>query len=805
MLNDLRFAARMLLKSPGFVVVAVLTLALGIGSNTVIFSLVDSWLVHPIDFRDPDRLVCLWETDTKKGWINTVAPANFLDWRAQSGMFEGMSAWAGTDFDLSGVDVPERIRGARVNSNFFDVLRVQPVLGRNFNAGEDDPGSGRVVLLSHGLWQRRFASDPNVLGRSLTLAGEKYTVIGVVPESFHYTLMGRAEMWAPLALTDKQRASRDDRWLQVVARMKPGVTAQQAESSLSGVMARLEKQYPDTNSNEGIRLRTLAAEIGRHTGDNAILASFGVVACILLIACANVANLMLARATGRQREVAVRLAVGASRAQLMRQFLTENLLVFLIAASLGVALAFLGVAWIESAIPYENKGYLPRYGVLHVDLIPLGYTLFIAVFTGLLFGLAPALAGSKLDVSTSLKEGSRGSGGQRGQRVRKSLVAGEVALSVVVLIASGLLVRSFSLALGVETGFDRRNVITASLRLPEKRYTNASDVQSFYNRLVDRIRSLPGVESAAASQYIPFGDDGSSVEFLIDGKPEPLPGEVPAAAFTTATPSYLQTLKIPLLRGRFVSSQDGPNSPKVVVVSDVLANRYWPREDAVGKRIRLGRKSTENLTVVGVVKNITLSPWDEQALPQLYVPFAQAPVAAMSIVVRTDTSLAALAPALRGSVRDIDKEQPLGRVQTVDQLFSDANKPYLILAQVMSFCALVALFLAAIGIYGVMAYSVSSRTREFGIRMALGAKRRDVLKLVVSQGMRLVGAGLVIGLAASFGVSRSLRSLLFHITPTDPATFGLILLILIAVALVAVCVPAARATRVDPNVALRYE
>jgi putative ABC transport system permease protein len=809
MLTDLRYALRMLLKSPGFVLIAVLTLGVGIGSNTTVFSLVNSWLIHPIDFPKPDRLVTIWEADTKKGWINEVAPANFLDWRAQSSLFEGLSAWNVTDFDLSGQNEPERVHGAQVSANIFDVLGVQPVLGRNFAPKEDEPGGPRVVVLSHGFWQRRFASDPGVIGKDLTLGGEKFTVIGVMPKDFHFTLMGRAEMWMPLAFTEKQRTSRDNRFLQVIARMKTGATPQQAAASLAGVMTRLESQYPDTNTNQGVRLRTLSEEIGRHTGSDAILISFGVVACVLLIACANIANLMLARATGRQREVAVRLAIGAGRGQLMRQFLTENVLVFLIASLFGIALAFWGVDWIESSIPYENKGYLPHYAVLHVDLATLAYTLFIAIFTGILFGLAPALAGSKLDLNTSLKDGSRGSGGHSGQRMRKTLVAAEVALSVVVLIASGLLIRSFVLALGVEPGFDPHNIITARLRLPDNRYSKPSDAASFYSRIVDNVRSIPGVQSAAASQYIPYGEESAGVEFLIDGQPEPRPGEIPSSSYTAVTPGYFTTLKIPLIEGRFLGGQDGANSPKAVVVSDVLAKRYWPRESPIGKRIRLGRKSTESLTIVGVVRNVNLSAFlsglEDRPVPQLYVPFAQAPSPEMSMVLRTTAGVAAIAPSLRDAVWSIDKEQPLGRVQTLDQLFSDGTKPYVILSQVMSFFALTALFLAAIGIYGVMAYAVSSRTQEFGIRMALGAGRRDVLKLVLNQGMRLVGVGMIVGLAASFAVSRTLRSLLFRITPTDPGTFGVMLSILIAVALLAICIPALRATRIDPNVALRHE
>ena len=598
-------------------------------------------------------------------------------------------------------------------------------------------------------------------------------------------------------------------WLQTVARLKPGVSPQQAATSLASVMTRLELQYPETNTNEGVSLRTLSEEIGRHTGSDAILISFGVVVCVLLIACANVANLMLARATGRQREVAVRFAIGANRAQLMRQFLTETVLVFLIAAVLGIALAFWGVDWIESSIPYENKGYLPHYAVLHVDLATLCYTLFIAVSTGILFGLAPALAGSKLDLNTALKEGSRGSGGSAGMRIRNTLVAAEVALAVVVLIASGLLIRSFVLAVGAESGFDRHNVITARLHLPESRYSKASDLGSFYNRALDRVRVIPGVEAAGESQYIPFGGEATGVEFLVEGQPEPRPGEVPSGSYTAVTPAYLETLKIPLLRGRIFSEQDGPSSQKVVVVSEVLANRYWPRENPLGKRIRLGRKSTESLTVVGVVRQVKetayISGFEDQPQPQLYVPFAQAPAAEMEIVLRSNATVAALAPSLRNAVWEIDKDQPLGRIQTLDQLFIEAPKPYLILSQVMSFFALVALFLAAIGIYGVMAYSVSSRTQELGIRMALGAGRHDVLKLMLNQGMRLVGAGMIVGLAASFAVSQTLRSLLFRITPTDPRTFGVMLTILLAAALLAVCVPALRATRIDPNVALRYE
>ena len=805
MLNDLRFAIRMLRKSPGFVLIAILTLALGIGSNTAIFSLVNAWLIHPIDFLDPDRLVVLWQTNTKHGWISSVNPANFLDWREQSHAFESMSAWRFAQFDLSGSDEPERIRGSLVSAGFFSLLGVRPVLGRDFMPQEDQPGGGRVVLLSHGLWQRRFASDPNILGKNLIFDGEKCTVIGVMPKEFHLTLMGRAEMWAPLVFSEKERLDRQHGSLEVLARLKPGVSPQQGEASLAAVMSRLEKAYPETNTNQSVRLMTLATEIGRHTGSTAILVSFGIVACVLLIACANVANLMLARATGRQREVAVRLAVGAGRTQLMRQFLTENLLLFLVAGAFGVLFAFWGVAWIESSIPYENRGYLPHYAVLNVDVTTLAYTLFVAVFTGLLFGLAPALAGSKLDLATALKEGARGSSSHRGQRMRQSLVACEVALAVVVLIVSGLLIRSFVMALSVEPGFDRLNVITARLGLPAGRYSQPASITNFYRQFLDRIRSLPGVETAAAGQYVPFGSGGSSVEFVIVGKPEPRPGEVPSAIYNAATPDYLRTLKIGLVKGRFVSEQDGAETHKVAVVSDLLANRYWPNEDPIGKQIRLGRRSKENVTVIGVVRNIVMYSYMEPPQPELYVPFLQAPASDMVIVIRTNVSLAAIAPSLRTMVSAIDKDQPLGRIATLDQLVSDENKPFLILTQVMSFFALVALFLAVIGIYGVMAYAVSSRTPEIGIRVALGARRIDVLALVLRQGVKLVGVGAAIGLLASFGATRALETLLFNITATDPVTFSVMLLILAAAALLAVYLPARRAARIDPIVALRYE
>ena len=805
MVNDLRFAIRMLRKSPGFVLIAILTLAVGIGSNTAIFSVVNAWLIHPIDFPEPDRLVVLWQTNTQQGWINSVNPANFLDWREQSHAFESLSAWRFAQFDLSGTDEPERIRGSLVSASFFSLLGVRPVLGRDFMPQEDQPGGGRVVLLSHGLWQRRFASDPNILGKNLTFNGEKYTVIGVMPKEFHLTLMGRSEMWAPLAFSEKERLDRQHGSLQVLARLKPGVSPRQGDASLSAVMSRLEKAYPETNTNQGIRLMTLATEIGRHTGSTAILVSFGIVACVLLIACANVANLMLARATGRQREVAVRLAVGAGRTQLMRQFLTENLLLFLVAGACGVLFAFWGVAWIESSIPYENRGFLPHYAVLNVDLTTMAYTLLVAVFTGVLFGLAPALAGSNVDLGMALKEGARGSSGNRGQRMRQWLVACEVALAVVVLIVSGLLIRSFATALSTEPGFDRLNVITARLGLPATRYSQPASITSFYRQLVERMRLLPGVETAAASQYVPFGSSGSSVEFVIDGKPEPRPGEVPSAIYNATTPDYLRTLKIGLVKGRFVSEQDGAETPKVVVVSDLLANRYWPGEDPIGKQIRLGRKSKQNLTVIGVVRNIVMYSYMEPPQPELYVPFLQAPESDMMIVIRTNVSLAAIAPSLRTVVSAIDKDQPVGRIATLDQLVSDENKPFLILTQVMGFFALVALFLAVIGIYGVMAYAVSSRTQEIGIRVALGARRVDVLALVLRQGAKLVSFGAAIGLLASFGATRALESLLFNITATDPVTFSVMLLILATAALLAIYVPARRATRIDPTVALRYE
>ncbi|MGD0544629.1 MAG: ABC transporter permease [Candidatus Acidiferrales bacterium] len=807
LLQDLRYGIRMLAKTPGVVVLIILTLSLGIGGSTLLFNMVRQWILHPVSFPQADQLTVAWELDTKKGWMGEASAPDFADWRDQNTVFENLSAWTTSNFNLTGKERPERILGARVSSNFFQTLGAQPTIGRAFRPDEDKPGRNRLAILSYGLWHDRFNADPDEPGKTITLNGDSYTVVGVMPEDFHFTLMGRANIWVPLAFTEQERADRVDGWLNVVGRLKPGVTLAQAQQAMDPIAKSLEKLYPATNTNSGIFLNSLRHEIGKHVGDQGIYMSFCIGICILLIACANVAGILLARSLSRQKEMALRISLGANRFRIVRQLLTENVWLFVVAAGLGVVLAKWGGEWITNLIPFQNRGYLPNYGRLYVDFPTLAYSVGIALFSSLAFGLTPALHSSKPDLTGMLKDaGGSASISLRGRRMRKVLVLLEVSLALTSLVPAGLMIEWLKNINNIDLGFHSDHVLTARITLPDTAYSDPHQVASFYNRLLDRIQALPQVTSTGASQYIPFGDEYNSAEMLFEGRPAPDLGNYPGTAITAATPGYASVLGLQTIRGRFISDQDGPDSPSVIVINQTLADRYFPHQDPIGQRIQLGRDSTTMRTVVGIVKNVRLdTDFNRPPASESYVPFSQSPSRSMVILLRTSGDPITLAAGLRQAVTSLDQNQPVSQVVSLNQLISDQEAPIRIFTGFTNFFGVLALFLAAIGIYGTMAYIVEGRTKEMGIRVALGASPRDVMRLVLTHSVRITFVGILLGLAGALALARLIAGMLVGVNAADPRVYFSAAVVLGAAILLASYLPARRAMRVDPMVALRYE
>ncbi len=801
----LKVSVRQLLKSPGFALISILTLALGIGSNAAIFSFVNSWILRPSAFPSLDRLVVVFETNQSSGSEFATSPADWKDWREKSGIFEDLAAANNDSFNLTGGDEPLRIAGYHVSANFLRTLEVKPALGREFLDSEEIPGQDQVVILTHALWRDRFSSDPNVLGRQIMLNGMAHTVVGVLPENFQYIPMGAAELITPLALTPEKMASRESRYLNIVGRLKPGISKSQAAAAMTALQSSLASSYPKTNANRGVVLRTLQEEINRQSGDTAVKIIFGIVSFVLLMACANVANLMMSRATGRRKEMAVRVAIGAGRWRLIRQMLGETLIVFFLGAALGYFVARWTVTFLFHTIPARSLAYIPNFGRVELDWRVLVFMGLVALACGLVFGLAPALEATRFDVNRTLKDsGGRGAGSASGGRFRQILVAGEMALAVIVVVCGALLANSFVRMMTVDPGFDGERVLVAEILLPPKYQTPAS-IRQFYDSVVDRLASMPGVDRSAAAQSTPFSGNASVVPFFVEGRPDPPDGQVPSARRNAITPGYIEAMSTPLISGRTISRQDSAGATPAALVNDVLAKRYFASENPIGRRIRLSRSDTTWYTIVGVVKEVK---YDHPAAPpenQVYLSFEQSPASGMCVLVRARGDPAPLAQSIRAVVRSIDPNQPVSEIQTIAAQIADRVSGERIVAQITAAFGLLALFLAAIGIYGVMAYSVSQRTQEIGVRMALGARSRDVLGMIVRQGMGVVLGGMLAGVAGAFAMARLLATFLYGVKPDDAITFSASFLVLAAVALAACAIPAHRASKVDPVVALRYE
>ncbi len=807
-LQDLRQGARSLLKQPTFTIVAVIALALGIGANTAIFSVVHAVLLQSLPYREADRLVSVWEHNRTRGNAqNVINMGNFFDWKEQNRVFEDMAAFFDMTANLTSGGEPEEIPSQIATTSLFNILGVNPIMGRAFTSEDGRQGQPNVVVIGFGLWQRRFGGDPQIVGRKLILNGNEATVIGVMPADFNWHVkagsMTRkiAEIWTPWQVGEGSRQRRG-RFASAVARLKPGVTFEQAQAEMNAVGGRLEQQYNDFNANWGVNVVPLRTQF---TGEIrlALLVLLGAVGMVLLIACANVANLLLVRAAGRQREVAVRSALGAKRGRIIRQLLTESLLLAGMGGLAGLALAWFGTRLLISLAPPDLLN-LPQ---AQINVTVLAFTLGVSLLTGVIFGLAPAFETTRLNLHESLKEGGKNiGGGARSQRLRNSLVILEVALALVLLICAGLLIRSFARLQGVDPGFNASNVLTMRVNLPTRKYDNDQKRINFYREAVAQMHSLPGVESVGAINFLPFAAPHAGTLVEIEGRPKPPPGQGLNTGVMVSDLNYFRTMQIPLKRGRLFTDQEAAEMRHVVVVNESFARVNFPDEDPLGKRVVIYMKNdNQPCEIIGIVGDSKHMNLDVEVKPMSYWPYPELTYNGMTFVIRTKGEPGIVAGAARNVIRSLDPEQPVADVRTMESLIGTSVARARFNTLLLTIFALVALLLSGVGIYGVMAYSVAQRTHEIGVRMALGARAIDVMRLVVRRGMALALGGVALGVAASFGLTRLMKTLLFNVSETDALTFAGIPILLVVVALLACLIPARRAAKVDPMVALRYE
>ncbi|HKP82323.1 MAG TPA: ABC transporter permease, partial [Pyrinomonadaceae bacterium] len=790
--QDLRYALRGLRKHRGFTAVAVITLALGIGANTAIFTVINTVLLRPLPYERPDQLVVLMETVAERP--AGVSYPNFVDWRNQSTSLENVVAVRNREsFNLTGAGESERLQGRLVSANFLSTLGVKPIRGRDFAAEEDQPGANPVAIISHALWQRRFGADESILGKQLTLNGQQFTVIGVTPPNFQYET--EADVSVPIGLSAERFKLRGkDPGVISFARLRPGTSIESANAELNTIAARLEQQYPDTNTGRRVRLESLRENV---VGDvrPTLLTLLGAVGFVLLIACANVANLLLTRSAGRQKEMAIRTALGAGRARILRQLFTESVVLALAGGVVGLLLAIWGTSVISSYIP---EG-IPRMGELGIDGRVLLFTLGASLLTGVFFGLAPALQSSDSNLTETLKEGERNS--SRGHnRAGKLLVISEVALTLVLLVGAGLLVKSFWRLSQVDPGFDPQNVLAMQIAV-SARPEEGPKVNGFLSDLQSRIKTLPGVQSVSVSNGLPF-EGANFPPFIIEGQQPPPPGQDPTGLLYTVSTDYFKTMGIALVRGRLFSSQDTRESPQVALIDEIFARNYFPNQDPIGRRFKLNTPDAENREIVGVVRHVEHAGLEGQTAntAEFYFNFDQLPIATLpryvrrvNLLVRTTVEPLSLAGSVRNQISALDKNQAVFNVRTMEQTLSRSVAARRFSMILLGVFAMLALTLAAVGIYGVISYSVAQRTREVGIRMALGANTTDVIKLVVRDGLKLVLIGVGVGLAGALALTRMMTTLLFGVTPTDAVTYATVALGLIVVALIACCIPARRA------------
>jgi putative ABC transport system permease protein len=810
LLQDWRYSLRQLGKNPGFTAVTVLTLAVGIGANTAMFSIVYGVLLRALPFRDSGALYTMWERNTKMGYEqNLPAAANFRDWRDRNHVFGKMAAFnASASFDLSGGSRPERVDGAAVSPGLFELLGVAPSLGRTFSSHEDELGRERVVILSHGLWQRRFNADTSIVGKSIPIDGRDFTVIGVMPGGFQFpgdtgTVMNiftapPAQLWVPLALTPHAWNERSAHYLEVIGRLRPGVTLDRARQEMNSIQHDLDREYPQEYIGTDLKLIPLHEQVvGRFR--TALLVLFGAVAFVLLIGCANVSNLQLTRATSRRLEIAVRSALGANRARIVKQLLTESLLIAVLGGILGIITAFWGIQLLRTILPAN----FPRTENIQISTPALTFTALVSFVTSVIFGLVPAFYSTKGPLIASLKEGGRAVEGIGRDRLRNALVVAEVALALILLVGTGLLLRSFFRLQAVDPGFEPDNVLTMEISLPDSRYPDPRKA-AFFAELLDRIRSLPGVRSAGAIGHLPLGGDMESYAMQVEGRAE-LPNEYANPSNHVVMPGYFESIGVPLLEGRLFDQHDNAQSPHVLIVNDVVARNVFPSENPIGKHLRLGFNGFSG-EIVGVVRHTSHLNLDTAPSEEVYASFLQAPFwNSLSLTVRTDSNPLAVAQPIREIVHAIDSNEPISKMQTMNQVLDAALDVPRFRTLLLGLFGVTALLLGAIGIYGVMSYSVRRRTQEIGLRMALGAAKPEVVSMILKQGLRLVIAGAGIGLIGAMVLTRLLSTMLFAVQPTDPLTFAGVTVLLIGVAISANLLPARRAAKVDPMVALRYE
>lgn len=807
-LQDIRYGFRMLTKRPSFTIIVVLTLALGIGANTTIFSAVDAVLLNPLPYQDPDRLVAVWETNKQLSpemWDrNEVALGNFRDWRSRNQVFEQLGSLFYADVNLTGTGEPERIKSCVVTTNFFQVLGIKPMIGRSFLPEEETIGSPRVVILSNALWERLLGSDPNLTNKTLTLNGNPVAVIGVMPPGFdlQFPTNMRVDMWLPLRI-DPANFDRNNHYLYALARLKPGISRDRAQSEMNLIASQLQQQYPETNAQKDVNIVPLRKQLVGKV-ETYLYLLFAAVVFVLMIACANVAGLLLARVTARHKEVAVRIALGASRWRIIRQLMTESIILSILSGLLGLIFAYAGIKLLVALTPPD----VPRLHEIGLHIPVFLWTLVISILTGVLFGLAPALQASRPDLNGALKESAgRSQGGFQRAGLRNPLIVSEVAVALLLSVGAGLMIKSFMRLQQVSPGFEANNLLTMNIALPRQKYREPQQANAFFDQLAERIKNVPGVKSVGGVDPLPFSNSNASTGFLIEGAPAVALGDRPDVGERAVTPAYFETMGIPVLKGRSFTAQDRDNTPHVIVVNEALASRYWPNQDVIGKRLGFEEDPSKQSwrEIVGVVGNVKHQGLEAEAKPEVYFPYQQLPRNFMTVVVRTSSDPMSMIPAIRGQVFTIDKDQPAFDVMTMDQRLAKSVATSRFVMLLLGTFSVLALGLAALGLYGAMAYLVSQRTQEIGLRMALGAQRSDVFKLVVGKGMRLALIGTAIGLVASLALTRVMGTLLFEVTPTDVLTFVIVSVVLLTVALLACYIPARRATNVDPLTSLRYE
>jgi predicted permease len=812
LIKDISYGVRGLIKRPGFFAIAVITLALGIGANTAIFSVVNATLLRPLPFQNPDRIVMVWGYLPQLAHTGDKFPSsagNYLGLVKENQELQELAAFRQWSWQLTHAGEPEQLQGVRVSANFFDALGARPALGQTFTAEQDQDGAATVAIISHRLWQREFGGDPQVLGKSLTLNGRPVMVVGVMPADFEFPgganmipglqFATRNDIWMPLAMNADERKNQGSLNLAVLGRLKPGVTIGQAQNELRAI----ETSLPLGTIGYTVNLVPLQKQMVGNI-QRLLLVLLATVAFVLLIACANVANLLLARASSRHKEMAIRGALGAGRWRIVRQLLTESVMLSLIGGLLGFLVAIWGTPLLVSLIPEK----VPRIHEINVDFRVLGFALLISIVTGVLFGLAPALQASRVDLNESLKEANRGTtGGLRQNRLRGFLIVAEVSLAVVLMIGAALLIKSFVRLLEVKPGFDPSHTLTMEVSLPAlppSKYASEQEQAAFFQQLLERLNNTSGVTAAGAVLSLPLTGAEESTNLFIEGRPKPPAEQRPEADYTVVTPEYFRALAIPLLKGRQFTDRDTKDAPGVIIINDELARRYWPGEEPLGRRLTVGFEKSPR-EVIGVVGSVRQSTLNADARPAMYLPHLQLPTGGMSIVIRTAGDPLALAAVARSQVHSLDQSIPVTNIRTMDDVFSSSLAQQRFSMLLVGLFGALAVALAAIGIYGVMGYAVTQRKHEIAVRMALGAKSSQVLKMILKDGLVLASLGVVIGLVGAFALTRLMSSLLFEVKPTDAQTFATVSVLLILVALLACLLPARRATRVDPLVALRYE